>query len=183
MSVDGDTLANEAARKEQLRPSPDDCTHATTFATYSTVTVQHADTDGRIIGFTVLFSVECVDCKQRFYFGRTPRFREGRTEVELSCAPGRAPLEAPWVPGTFECSQCMFRNQIQTLSATTGNISPDRKAEPEPCPNECGGTMRRVTWQQAANEMGNWAMELVARVLQLEDAWPTGYEMPLQEEE
>lgn len=163
--------------------SPDVCRHPTTFGTYSQVTVHHADTDGRIIGFTVVFSLECADCKQRFYFGRTPRFRDGRTEVELSCAPGRAPLEAPWVPGAFECSQCMFRLQSNTFNANSGNVGPDRKAQPEPCPNECGGTMRRVTWQQSAEEASQRAMQEIRRVRQLEEAWPTGYEMPLPEEE
>lgn len=176
-------VVDDIIRMEQVTLSPDVCTHPTNFNSYASVAVHHADTDQSIIGFTIVFRLECADCKQRFHFGRSPRFHDGRMEVEISCAPGRAPLEAPWVPGTFECSQCMFRLQSNIISAHSGNIAPDRKREPEPCPNECGGVMKRVTWQQAANDMGNMAEQLVRRVRQLEEAWPAGYIMPLPEED
>lgn len=137
---------------------------------------------GPIVGFTVSFKLECRDCGVPFYFGHYPRLKNQRHELEIGCAPGDPPLEAPWVPGVFQCSKCMYRHASMNLSATTGAISSDRKAQAEKCPN-CKEVMERVTWQQQASDSGEAAERFARRTFQLEAAWPADHEMPVAEDE
>lgn len=154
-----------------------DCKHEH-FNSYAAVGRHSATDDGPIFGFTVSLRLECADCKELFHFGKYVRFKDGmRQEVEMTCAPGRALLEAPWIPGQFECPKCMFRLSSNILSATTGAVAPNRKAAPETCPND-GEVMRRVTWQQQARDAVESATQAITRVRQLEDTWPEGYAMP-----
>ncbi len=134
-----------------------------------------------MFGFTAALKLVCADCDTAFYFGHYQRFTDrSRQEVEFTCAPGTAPLEAPWVPGQFECPKCMFRLSSNILSASTGAVAVDRKAKPEQCPND-GEIMKRVTWQQLADDYGDAATRYARRVRQLEEAWPEDREMPLEE--
>jgi hypothetical protein len=143
---------------------------------------RHAAPDGRIVGFTASFEVHCAQCLASFYFNPYHRFVDSRHKIELRCAPGEPPMEAPWVPGMFQCSKCLFRLVCNTLDSSSGAVGPDRKAPVEKCPN-CDELMERITWQQQCYDLAEAASLHARRVRQLEDAWPEGREMPMPEDE
>lgn len=135
---------------------------------------------GPVIAFTAAFTLKCSDCDQPFYFGHYLRVQDSsRQQIEIPCAPGTAPMEAPWVPGQFECPKCMFRLSSMKLHASSGAVAQDRDSKPEQCPND-GEIMKRVTWQQQCDDLGAACERYAARVCQLEDAWPSGFEMPVE---
>lgn len=151
------------------------------FRTDAQVTRMLDEKSGVVFGRTVKLRVQCEDCGEFFWFGWYPRFEDGgRQEVELRIAPGRAPMEAPWVPGQWECEACGFSLSVNTMDVKTMAVAADRRSEPEKCPND-GELMRRVTWLELSRQLSIASHRYVARVRQLEDAWPERYAMPVED--
>lgn len=77
-------------------------------------------------------------------------------------------LRDAFVPGEFVCPECNGRAAQQDES---GNFAT--------CPAD-NAIMLPMTWRQAAEEAGAIAKNHKKRSEQLENAWPDGYEIPLE---
>lgn len=57
------------------------------------------------------------------------------------------------MPGEYFCPKCRFRQHRRVLHAGTGNVYIDASpVSDEPCPNNDGGTMIPLTWQEDLEE-------------------------------
>jgi hypothetical protein len=85
-----------------------------------------------------------------------------------------------FVPGEYTCPQCNFRLSKRIIAADSGAVGIQRDEEIPSCPND-GKEMKMVTWRQAAADAGAMAQRDRAWINKLEEAWPEGYPMPVEE--
>lgn len=91
-------------------------------------------------------------------------------------------LEETFVGGEWKCPKCQFWASMQKIDEQLRPIGVADVGEIPKCPYD-DTEMRPVTWREAAMQAGAIAQKHKARAEALENAWPGGFEMPVESDD